>query len=108
MEAFMKGFVPVRGRLAVALLAIGSVALMAQPAVAGVNFTSGKVYVQQKVYDKAARYLELARKEDPDNTQVYSLLGFSRAQLRQYASAGGAFQIGMKVTTDKKDKKHAD
>ncbi|HET9939639.1 MAG TPA: tetratricopeptide repeat protein [Candidatus Eisenbacteria bacterium] len=104
----MKGFIPARG-IVCALVAIGLVSLLvAQPASAGVNFTSGKVYVQQKVYDKAAHYLELARKEEPDNTQVYSLLGFSRSQLRQFASAGGAFQIGIKVCTDKKDKKRAD
>jgi tetratricopeptide (TPR) repeat protein len=108
MEAFMKVFVPARGRLAGALVATAVATLMAQPAAAGVNFTSGKVYVQQKVYDKAAHYLELARKEEPDNTQVYSLLGFARSQMRQYASAGGAFQIGIKVCTDKKDKKRAD
>src|SRR5262245_15972293 len=108
MEAFMKGFVPARGIVS-ALIAIGLVSLLvAAPASAGVNFTSMKVYVQQKVYDKAAHYGELARKEEPGNTQVYSLLGFSRAQLRQYASAGAAFSIGMKVCADKKDKKRAD
>lgn len=104
----MKGFVPVRGRWSGVLAAGFTVLLVASPALAGVNFTSGKVYIQQKVYDKAAHYLEMARKEEPDNTQVYSLLGVARAQLRQYASAGGVFQIGYKVATDKKDKKRQD
>jgi tetratricopeptide (TPR) repeat protein len=108
MEAFMKLLVPVRGLVAGALTALVLTLALAGPASAGVNFTSGKVYVQQKVYDKAAHYLELARKEEPGNTQVYSLLGFSRSQLRQYASAGAAFQIGVQVCTEKKDKKRAD
>lgn len=75
---------------------------------AGVNFTSGKVYMQQKVYDKACYFLERARLEEPDNTQVYMLLSVARDKLRQYASAGGVFQIGLKVAADKKDKKRAD
>jgi tetratricopeptide (TPR) repeat protein len=100
---------PVRGRYVGALAAVILLAtLVTGTASAGVNFTSGKVYVQQKVYDKAARYLEMARKEEPGNTQVYSLLGFSRAQLRQYTSAGGAFQLGIQVCADKKDTKRAD
>ena len=104
----MKGFVRARGIVS-ALVAISLASLLvAVPASAGVNFTSGKVYVQQKVYDKAARYLEAARKEEPGNTQVYSLLGFSRAQLRQYASAGAAFELGVKVCTEKKDTKRAE
>jgi len=100
---------PARGRYVGALAAVILIAtLVTGTASAGVNFTSGKVYVQQKVYDKAARYLEMARKEEPGNTQVYSLLGFSRAQLRQYTAAGGAFQLGIQVCADKKDTKRAD
>ncbi len=102
--------IPIRARLlcaAAAVVALG-VALAAQPAAAGVNFTSGKVYVQQKVYDKACRFLELARQEEPDNPQVYSLLAFARSRQRQYASAGAAFQLGIKAAADKKDKKHQD
>lgn len=78
---------------------------LASPASAGVNFTSGKVYVQQKVWDKACHFLELARKEEPENLQVYSLLAVARAQQRQYASAGGAMAIGLKLTASKKDAK---
>lgn len=88
-------------------LALG-IALVASNAQAGVNFTSGKVYVQQKVYDKACHFLELAREEEPDNVQVYSLLGYARAQMHQYASAGAVFAIGIKTAGDKKDKKHQD
>ena len=87
-------------------LALGVVLIAAAPfAEAGINFTSGKVYVQQKVYDKACWFLEAARKEEPENTQVYSLLAFARAQRRQFASAGAAFELGIKYSTDKKDKK---
>lgn len=99
---------PARGRYVGTLAAVILLATLVGTASAGVNFTSGKVYVQQKVYDKAARYLEMARKEEPGNTQVYSLLGFSRAQLRQYTAAGGAFQLGIQICADKKDKKRAD
>ncbi len=85
---------------------LGLAVLVAAPsAEAGVCFTSGKVYVQQKVYDKAAYFLECARREEPENVQVYSLLGVARAQLRQYASAGAVFQLGLKAAADKKDKK---
>ena len=42
------------------MLALG----FSSPALAGVNFTSGKVYMQQKVYDKACHFLELARREE--------------------------------------------
>jgi len=66
----MKLLVPVRGLVAGALTALVLTLALAGPASAGVNFTSGKVYIQQKVYDKAAHYLELARREEPDNTQV--------------------------------------
>lgn len=77
----------------------------AQPASASVCFTSGKVYVQQKVYDKAAYFLECARKGDPTNVEALSLLAFARAQQREYISAGAAFQIGMDIATKKGDKK---
>ncbi len=77
----------------------------ADPAQAGINFTSGKVYIQQKVYDKACRFLELARREEPKNPEVYALLAFARAQQRQYASAGAAFQIGIQLFSEKGDKK---
>ncbi|HEY6572245.1 MAG TPA: tetratricopeptide repeat protein [Candidatus Eisenbacteria bacterium] len=81
------------------------VSLLAPTATAGLCFTSGKVYVQQKVYDKAARFLECARKEEPDNLQLYALLAFSRNQLRQYRAAGAAFEIGIQMSTAKKDEK---
>jgi tetratricopeptide (TPR) repeat protein len=88
-----------------ALVALGAIVLASPSAWAGVNFTSGKVYMQQKVYDKACHFLELARKEEPDNTQVYALLSVARFQQHQYASAGAVFQVGLKVAADKKDKK---
>jgi tetratricopeptide (TPR) repeat protein len=96
-----------RGRcLGAGALLLALVALcIPQLADAGVNFTSGKVYVQQKVYDKACRFLELARLEEPENPQVYSLLAFARSRQRQYASAGAVFELGLKVAADKKDKK---
>jgi len=94
-------------RLATAVAAVVLIAGITAPkAEAGLCFTSGKVYVQQKVYDKAARFLECARNEEPDNLQVYGLLAFSRNQLKQYRSAGAAFQIGIELSTAKKDDKH--
>ncbi len=93
-------------RLGVGLAALGSLALLApQPASASLCFTSGKVYVQQKVYDKAAYFLECARKGEPENVDVLSLLAFARAQQRQYISAGGAFQLAIDVAKKKKDEK---
>jgi len=93
-------------RRAIGVLAlIFALGVFASSASAGVNFTSGKVYVQQKVWDKACHFLELARHEEPENLQVYSLLAVARAQQRQYASAGGAMTMGIKLAIDKKDPK---
>jgi len=90
----------------VGLAALGLVALLVpQPASASLCFTSGKVYVQQKVYDKAAYFLECARKGEPGNADVLSLLAFARAQQRQYISAGGAFQLAIEAAMKKKDEK---
>jgi tetratricopeptide (TPR) repeat protein len=93
-------------RVFVAVAAIVTITgLIAPTAQAGLCFTSGKVYVQQKVYDKAARFLECARREEPDNLQVYGLLAFSRNTLRQYKAAGAIYQIGIQLSTEKKDDK---
>ncbi|HEX7079301.1 MAG TPA: tetratricopeptide repeat protein [Candidatus Eisenbacteria bacterium] len=102
----MQRLIARRSLAAVAVVALFAAAL-ARPADAGVNFTSGKVYVQQKVWDKACHFLELARQEEPDNLQVYSLLAFARAQMNQYASSGAAFAIGLKMAEAKKDDKRA-
>ncbi|HEU4723956.1 MAG TPA: hypothetical protein VFU59_01535 [Candidatus Eisenbacteria bacterium] len=88
-----------------AAAALITFSLLAPTATAGLCFTSGKVYVQQKVYDKAARFLECARREEPDNLQLYALLAFSRNQLRQYRAAGGTYEIGIQLATAKKDEK---
>lgn len=93
-------------RFGTGLAALGSLALLVpQPASASLCFTSGKVYVQQKVYDKAAYFLECARKGEPENVDALSLLAFSRAQLREYVSAGAAFQMGIDVAKKKNDAK---
>ncbi len=95
-----------RWKLGVGLLAVAAFGLVAsQPASASICLTSGKVYVQQKVYDKACWFLECARKGEPENLDVLSLLAFARAQQRQYISAGAAFQIGIDVAKKKKDDK---
>jgi len=97
-----------RGRFWGAAVIALSTLLGAHAADAGVCFTSGKVYLQQKVYDKASWHLECARKEDPDNPQVYSLLGIARNEQKQYASAGAVFEVGLEVAAKKKDKKRQD
>jgi tetratricopeptide (TPR) repeat protein len=90
----------------VGALAIASLALLtAHSAFASVCFTSGKVYVQQKVYDKAAYFLECARKGEPQNVEVLSLLAYARAQQRQYISAGAAFQQAIELAKKKNDTK---
>src|SRR2546425_10633974 len=87
-------------------LALVSLALTAAPpASATVCFTSGKVYMQQKVYDKAAWFLECARKAEPENIDALSLLAVARSQQRQYVSAGGAFQVALDLAKKKKDAK---
>lgn len=101
-------FGPKRVRFGGVLAAGLSILIAVQPAMAGVCFTSGKVYVQQKVYDKAAWNLECARREEPDNPQAYALLGFARGELRQYASAGAVYQLGIDVANKKNDKKRAE
>lgn len=93
------------GSRALAAFLAGSLAFTAVPALAGICFTSGKVYIQQKVWDKAALQLECARKQEPQNLQVYLLLATARYQLNQYASAGAAFGLGIKLAQQKKDKK---
>lgn len=77
----------------------------AVPAQASVCFTSGKVYIQQKVYEKAGWFLECARKGEPENVDVLSLLAFARARERQFVSAGAAFQTGLDLATKQNDKK---
>jgi len=101
-------FGPKRVRFGGVLAAGLSVLTAASPALAGVCFTSGKVYVQQKVYDKAAWQLECARKEEPDNAQAYALLGFARGELRQFASAGAVYQLGIDVAKKKNDTKRVE
>jgi len=95
-----------RWNLGVGTLVLAAFGLVAsQPASASICLTSGKVYVQQKVYDKASWFLECARKGEPENLDVLSLLAFARAQQRQYISAGAAFQMGIDVAKKKKDDK---
>jgi tetratricopeptide (TPR) repeat protein len=88
-----------------AFLTLCLMAASAGSALAGICFTSGKVYVQQKVWDKAAAQLECARKQEPENIQVYLLLASARGELTQYASAGAAFSLGIAAATKKKDDK---
>jgi len=101
MQSIRHGRRRLTGAVAFCLCAL----LAWNPADAGICFTSGKVYVQQKVYDKACQMLECARQQEPENVQVYSLLAFARAQRRQFVSAGGAFEIGIKMAQGKKDEK---
>jgi len=94
------------GRVSVGLLAVAAVGLFVpRPSSATICFTSGKVYVQQKVYDKASWFLECARKAEPENIDALSLLAFARAQQRQYVSAGGAFQLALDLAKKKSDTK---
>ena len=72
---------------------------------AGVCFTSGKVYVQQKVYDKAAWFLDCARRQEPENIDAYSLLAIARCEQRQYIAGGAAFQMAIDLATKKNDTK---
>jgi tetratricopeptide (TPR) repeat protein len=89
------------------LAAIAFILASATPAVAGICFTSGRVYVQQRVYEKACWYLECAREEEPTTLPIYNLLAFARAQQKEYISSGGALVLGMRLATAdaKKNKK---
>src|SRR5438093_12520893 len=101
MQRSIRKWKHARGALAAASLAL----LTASSASASVCLTSGKVYLQQKVYDKAAYFLECARKGEPENIEALSLLAFARAQQREYISAGAAFQLGLDAANKKGDKK---
>jgi tetratricopeptide (TPR) repeat protein len=94
-----------RGAALVAALAC--VLSVAAPASAGICFTSGRVYVQQKVYEKACWYLECARREEPTTIPIYNLLAYARAQQREYISSGGALVLGLNLCNvdAKKNKK---
>jgi tetratricopeptide (TPR) repeat protein len=95
-----------RNKFGACLLAVLAMSLaQTQPSSASVCFTSGKVYVQQKVYDKAAYFLECARKGEPENVDALSLLAFARAQQRQFISAGAAFQMALDIAKKKNDTK---
>jgi tetratricopeptide (TPR) repeat protein len=93
------------GAVSIATLTLLAAGPFADRADAGLCFTSGKVYVQQKVWDKACHFLECARTEEPDNLQVYSLLALARSQVNEYASSGAAFAIGIQKSTEKNDDK---
>lgn len=97
--------VPLRGAAVIAPVAL--LLACAGPASAGICFTSGRVYVQQKVYDKAAWYLECARKEEPGTIPIYNLLAFARAEQKEYVSSGAALLLGAKLAgaDAKKNKK---
>ena len=87
-------------------LALVSLALTAAPpASATICFTSGKVYMQQKVYDKATYFLECARKAEPENIDALSLLAVARSEQHQYLSAGAAFQLALDLAKKKNDTK---
>src|SRR2546427_9815869 len=101
MQRSIRKWKHARGALAAASLAL----LTASSASASVCLTSGKVYLQQKVYDKAAYFLECARKGEPENIEALSLLAFARAQQHQYISAGAAFLLGIDVAKKKNDAK---
>ena len=94
------------GRVSAGLLAMAAAGLLVpQPSSAGICFTSGKVYVQQKVYDKAAYFLDCARKQEPENIDAYSLLAIARCEQRQYLAGGAAFQLALDLAKKKNDTK---
>lgn len=97
-------------RWAAAVAAATFVLFSGAPAWAGICFTSGRVYVQQKVFDKACWNLECARREEPGNVAIYQLLAYARSQERQYVSAGAALEIGLRLANadPKKYKKDID
>jgi tetratricopeptide (TPR) repeat protein len=88
-----------------ALLFVSFALGAAHPASATICYTSGKVYMQQKVYDKAAYFLECARKAEPDNVDALSLLAIARSEQHQYISAGAAFQLALDLAKKKNDLK---
>jgi tetratricopeptide (TPR) repeat protein len=94
-----------------ALLAATSMLLTpATPALAGICFTSGRVYVQQKNWPKACYNLECARREEPGEVKIYNLLAFARSEQYQYMSSGGALELGFRLAQrdEKKHKKEID
>jgi tetratricopeptide (TPR) repeat protein len=84
--------------------AVALLFVVATPAHAGICFTSGRVYIQQKVFEKACWYLECAREEEPTTIPIYNLLAFARAQQQEYISAGGALALGLQLADKDADK----
>jgi Flp pilus assembly protein TadD len=71
--------------------AVLSVALLAVSGCQSTALTSGKVYMQQEKWDRAAEQLELAVAEAPENAEAWKFLGLARARLGQWPEAGRAF-----------------
>ena len=63
----------------------------------------GKDHTRRREFDKAAAYLECARKDEPNSAEILSLLALARSQERQYVSAGAAFQLGIDAAVEQAD-----
>ena len=63
-----------------------------EPNSAKANFGLGKIYYDQKKYDKALPLLENAVKTEPDYVLAYNVLGLTYKGLRRYDEAVSAFE----------------
>lgn len=53
--------------------------------------TSGKVYMQQEEWDRAAEQLQLAVEATPGDAEAWKLLGLAKGHLGEFVDAGRAF-----------------
>lgn len=80
-------------------VAIGALAALFLVSCAGnPNFTGGKNYVKQGVWDKAAESFELAAAHDPNNAEIQYNLGWAYCEIGEYQKAGAAFAKSKKLS----------
>ncbi len=86
-------------------VAIGLMAALVLVSCAGnPNFTGGKNYVNQQVWDKAVESFELAEASDPKNPEIQYYLGWAYCENEQYEKAGAAFEKSKGISDKFSDK----
>lgn len=88
-----------------AILSIGLLSALFLISCAGnPNFTGGKNYVKQGVWDKAAESFELAAAGDPKNPEIQYYLGWAYCETGDYQKAGAAFENSRGLSDNFSDK----
>ena len=61
------------------------------------NFRNGSMLVEYEMYEDAITYLNRAGDEEPNNADVYNLLGFSYRKLGKYETAYRNYQKALSI-----------